>query len=302
MKNNKLGILFAILAALCYSLLNPINKLFANEISPLLSASLLYFGMALTGIIIIIFQLISHKISKEKLLSRQDIPYLLLAIIFHSGSAISLMFGLRYLSSSNASLLASFEIISTSLIAFFLFKENISKYLWIGIFCIFIACIIISLGDIQNIQFSLGSILCLISPISMGFANNFLKKIAHKDPSFTISYLGLGGGLISLIIAFSVGERFTSFIPVISTLSLGIVSYGIALVLFIYAERLIGASKTSAFFSLAPFIAVILSLIIFLEKPNYTFYIGLAIMIIGTIFASLDVIIYEIKARRSKSS
>lgn len=288
MKKSTLGIVFAILAALCYSLVNPINKLINSDISPLFSAFMLYFGTFLVGLIYFLVQIIFKKYQSKDNLEKKDIPYLLLAILFHSGAAISLMFGLTYLSSSNASLLGSFELISTSLIAFLLFKENISKWLWIGIIFIFSACVIISLGDLENLNFSIGSILCLISPICFGFANNFLKKISHKNPAISIGLIGLGGGLISLIVGFIVGERFVSFTPVIIEVSVGMISYGIALVLFIYAERFVGASKTSAFFSLAPFIAIILSLIIFQEVPNYTFYIGLGLLVIGTIFASLD--------------
>jgi len=288
MKKSTLGIVFAILAALCYSLVNPINKLINSDISPLFSASMLYFGTFLVGLIYFLVQIIFKKYQSKDNLEKKDIPYLLLAILFHSGAAISLMFGLTYLSSSNASLLGSFELISTSLIAFLLFKENISKWLWIGIIFIFSACVIISLGDLENLNFSIGSILCLISPICFGFANNFLKKISHKNPAISIGLIGLGGGLISLIVGFIVGERFVSFTPVIIEVSVGMISYGIALILFIYAERFVGASKTSAFFSLAPFIAIILSLIIFQEVPNYTFYIGLGLLVIGTIFASLD--------------
>ena len=291
MKKSSLGIIFAILAALCYSLVNPINKLINNEISPLLSASMLYFGTFLVGAIYFLIQIIFKKYRKEDNLEKKDIPYLLLAILFHSGAAISLMFGLRYLSSSNASLLGSFELISTSLIAFLLFKENISKWLWIGIAFIFAACVIISLGDLENLNFSIGSVLCLISPICFGFANNFLKKISNKNPAVSISFLGLGGGIISLVIGLCVGERFVSFTPALIEMSVGVISYGIALILFIYAERFVGASKTSAFFSLAPFIAIILSLIIFQEIPNYTFYIGLGLLVVGTIFASLDAIL-----------
>lgn len=291
MKKSTLGIVFAILAALCYSLVNPINKLINSDISPLFSASMLYFGTFLVGLIYFLVQIIFKKYQSKDNLEKKDIPFLLLAILFHSGAAISLMFGLTYLSSSNASLLGSFELISTSLIAFLLFKENISKWLWIGIIFIFSACVIISLGDLENLNFSIGSILCLISPICFGFANNFLKKISHKNPAISIGLIGLGGGLISLIVGFIVGERFVSFAPAIIEISVGMISYGIALILFIYAERFVGASKTSAFFSLAPFIAIILSLIIFQEVPNYTFYIGLGLLVIGTIFASLDAIL-----------
>lgn len=291
MKKSTLGIVFAILAALCYSLVNPINKLINSDISPLFSASMLYFGTFLVGLIYFLVQIIFKKYQSKDNLEKKDIPFLLLAILFHSGAAISLMFGLTYLSSSNASLLGSFELISTSLIAFLLFKENISKWLWIGIIFIFSACVIISLGDLENLNFSIGSILCLISPICFGFANNFLKKISHKNPAISIGLIGLGGGLISLIVGFIVGERFVSFTPVIIEVSVGMISYGIALILFIYAERFVGASKTSAFFSLAPFIAIILSLIIFQEVPNYTFYIGLGLLVVGTLFASLDAIL-----------
>lgn len=291
MKKSTLGIVFAILAALCYSLVNPINKLINSDISPLFSASMLYFGTFLVGLIYFLVQIIFKKYQSKDNLEKKDIPFLLLAILFHSGAAISLMFGLTYLSSSNASLLGSFELISTSLIAFLLFKENISKWLWIGIIFIFSACVIISLGDLENLNFSIGSILCLISPICFGFANNFLKKISHKNPAISIGLIGLGGGLISLIVGFIVGERLVSFTPVIIEVSVGMISYGIALILFIYAERFVGASKTSAFFSLAPFIAIILSLIIFQEVPNYTFYIGLGLLVVGTLFASLDAIL-----------
>lgn len=291
MKKSTLGIVFAILAALCYSLVNPINKLINSDISPLFSASMLYFGTFLVGLIYFLVQIIFKKYQSKDNLEKKDIPFILLAILFHSGAAISLMFGLTYLSSSNASLLGSFELISTSLIAFLLFKENISKWLWIGIIFIFSACVIISLGDLENLNFSIGSILCLISPICFGFANNFLKKISHKNPAISIGLIGLGGGLISLIVGFIVGERFVSFTPVIIEISVGMISYGIALILFIYAERFVGASKTSAFFSLAPFIAIILSLIIFQEVPNYTFYIGLGLLVVGTLFASLDAIL-----------
>lgn len=288
MRKDKLGILFAILAALCYALLNPINKLISTDISPLLSASMLYIGTFIIASIVIIVEICLKKIHRDDFLNKKELLYLLLAVIFHVGATISLMFGLREISSTNASLLASFEIISTSLLAFFIFKENISKYLWVGIGFIFVACVIISLGDFENLHFSLGTLLCLISPICFGFASNFLKKVSNKNPAVPTSLLGLSGGVICLLIALICGERFTSFAPVTITVSLGILSYGIALIFFVYAERFVGASKTAAFFCLAPFIAIILSLIIFREIPNYTFFIGLGLLIVGLVFASLD--------------
>ena len=102
MRKSNLGIIFALLAALCYSLVNPINKLIGEDISPLLSTSMLYFGMFAVGIIILLIQIVFKK-QKEESLTKEDIPFLVLATLFHSGAAISLLFGLRYISASNAS-------------------------------------------------------------------------------------------------------------------------------------------------------------------------------------------------------
>ena len=49
-----------------------------------------------------------------------------------------------------------------------------------------------------------------------------------------------------------------------------------------YAQRDLGAAKTSAYYAIAPFIGVALSFIIFREIPGVLFFIALAIMIAGT--------------------
>ncbi len=67
-----------------------------------------------------------------------------------------------------------------------------------------------------------------------------------------------------------------------------IVAYGLSIFFYIYAQRYLGAAKTSAYYALAPFIGVALSLIIFREVPTVSFVIALLIMIAGTYLASTD--------------
>ncbi len=43
---------------------------------------------------------------------------------------ILLMFGVRLGTAANASLLGNFEIVATTIIAFMIFKEKVSKRLW----------------------------------------------------------------------------------------------------------------------------------------------------------------------------
>ena len=71
-----------------------------------------------------------------------------------------------------------------------------------------------------------------------------------------------------------------AWIPLI--LLLGFVAYGLSIVFYIYAQRELGAAKTSAYYAIAPFIGVALSLVIFTEIPSLYFLIALVIMIAGT--------------------
>ena len=63
---------------------------------------------------------------------------------------------------------------------------------------------------------------------------------------------------------------------------LGFVAYGLSIVFYIYAQRELGAAKTSVYYAIAPFIGVALSLLIFMEMPSAGFMVALLVMIAGT--------------------
>ena len=55
----------------------------------------------------------------------------------------------------------------------------------------------------------------------------------------------------------------------------------VSVIFYVYAQREIGAAKTSAYYAVAPFIGVVLSFIVLGERPNLMFFIALAIMVAG---------------------
>ena len=65
-------------------------------------------------------------------------------------------------------------------------------------------------------------------------------------------------------------------------------AYGLSIFFYIYAQRYLGAAKTSAYYALAPFIGTGLSLVIFRDIPDLSFFAALLIMIAGTYFAATD--------------
>ena len=288
MKKEKLiAIVFAILAAVLYALNIPISKILLNDVQPTMMASYLYLG---TGLGVGILFLITKNREKEKTEKyvKKDIPYIIGMIVLDIIAPILLMFGLMDVASSNATLINNFEIVCTSIIALVIFKEAISNKMWFAIFLITIASFVLSIEDIGSFKFSWGAIFVLLATLSWGFENNCTKELSNKNVYSVVTLKGIFSGLGSLIVALILKEDFPSFIYIAYSMILGFVSYGLSIFFYIKAQNKIGASKTSAFYSVAPFIGAFLSFIILKEKLTISFFIGLIIMIISTIIIVND--------------
>ncbi|MEG0806358.1 MAG: DMT family transporter, partial [Lachnospiraceae bacterium] len=221
-------------------------------------------------------------------LTKKELPYTIGMVVLDIAAPIFLMIGLSMTTAANASLLNNFEIVATGVIALFIFKESISKRLWFAIVLVTISSILLSIEDVSSFSFSYGSIFVLLACICWGFENNCTRMISAKDPLQIVVIKGFFSGFGSLIIAFLLGETTTNIGYILATLLLGFVAYGLSIFFYIHAQRELGAAKTSAYYAVAPFIGVALSLAIFRELPSVSFVVALVIMIIGTYFAATD--------------
>lgn len=284
MKINR-SIFYAILAAVLYAISTPISKLLLDTLSPVFIASLLYLGAG-TGMGLI--ALIRKKIGQTtyRKFTKKELPSILGMIGLDVLAPILLMIGLSTSQPENVALLNNFEIVATSLIAFFLFKEVIPKRLRLAILIITFASILLSFEDLNAFKFSIGSIFVLLAALSWGLENNLTRKLSVNDPLMVVVIKGLFSGLGSLIIAFFLKEITLSAPYILITLCLGFVAYGLSIFFYVTAQSTLGAAKTSAFYAFAPFVGAILSLAIFLEIPRYNFYIALILMAIGSYFAA----------------
>lgn len=221
-------------------------------------------------------------------LTKNEMPFIVGMVVVNIGAIIFMMIGLTMTTSANASLLNNFEIVATSLIAFFIFKEEINKRLWIAIALITVSSMLLSIENVSSFSFSIGSIFILFGCACWGVENNCTRMLSVKDPLQVVVIKGLGSGLGSLIIAFILKETANNIGYIIATLLLGFISYGLSIYFYVYAQRELGASKTSAYYAFAPFIRLGLSFVIFFQIPTVSFIIALVIMVVGTYFASTD--------------
>ena len=92
---------------------------------------------------------------------------------------------------------------------------------------------------------------------------------------------GLVAGAANFTIALAIGAHVPVFSTVTMAALLGFFGYGVSLTLFVLALRHIGAARTGAYFSLAPFVGALISVLILGDRLTMQFLIAAALMGVG---------------------
>ena len=298
----KTGIFLAILAAALYAINMPLSKLLLDYMPSTLMAGFLYLGAGLGMGMIALFRKAKKTDKTEARLTKSELPYTIAMILLDIAAPICLLIGLKTEAAANASLLNNFEIVATAVISLMLFKEQISLRLWLGILFVTLSCALLSFEDITSLQFSFGSLFILLACVCWGFENNCTRKISSKDPLQIVLLKGIFSGMGSVTIGFCIGERITVFWSILAVLCVGFVAYGLSIFFYVYAQRLLGAARTSAYYAVAPFIGTLLSLIIFRELPHYIYFIALGVMAIGAWLNANDKPLFKKSTERKRKN
>ena len=279
-------ILFALLAAAFYAINVPLSKLLLRYVGETTMAALLYLG---AGIGIGILSLFNRKDrQRAEKLSKNDLPYVIGMIVLDIAAPILLMLGISKGSSANASLLGNFEIVATTVIALAVFKEAVSKRLWIAIALITFASALLSFEGTESFHFSVGSLFVLLAATCWGLENNCTRKISSKSTYEIVILKGIFSGLGALCIALIRREPLPAFGYIAAALLLGFVAYGLSIFLYVRAQFTLGAAKTSAYYAVAPFIGTLLSFVILRERLSWLYFVALLVMIGGAALVVID--------------
>ncbi|MBE5759277.1 MAG: DMT family transporter [Clostridiales bacterium] len=287
MKTKYTATIFAVLAAALYAINIPLSKYLLGGVEPTMMAAFLYLG---AGLGLFLYSVVFGKEKSASPLTKEELPYTLGMIVLDIAAPILLMLGLLQTSSANASLLNNFEIVATSLIAFFVFREALSKRLAVAIILVTLASAALSFEGKGSFDFNIGSLYVLGAACCWGLENNCTRVLSSKSSVQITTIKGIFSGLGSLIVALIRGEKLPGLLPIAAVLVLGFVSYGLSINFYIKAQKDLGAAKTSAYYSIAPFLGVFFGILIFRENPGIQFYIGLVIMIIATVLMVRDTI------------
>ena len=288
MKTKALAAVFAILAAALYAINVPLSKLLLEHVGTTMMAAFLYLGAGLGLLVYSVAGKAIGRITIKEPLTRKELPYTVAMVVLDIAAPILLMLGIARTNSANVSLLNNFEIVATSLIAFFIFKEVLTRRLCAAILLVTLASIILGFEGAGSFVLNTGSLFVLGACVCWGFENNCTRMISSKSSVEIVIIKGCFSGLGSLLIALLLGEELPSPSWMLRVLLLGFVSYGLSINFYILAQKELGAAKTSAFYSVAPFLGVAFSMLLLGERPDAQFYAALAIMLLATVLMVQD--------------
>ncbi len=260
------GVPLALVSAVLFGASAPFAKLLLGEVSPQLLAGVLYFGAGI-GLAVVHGSRAALGIpAPEAPLRRHDLPWLAAVVLFGGLSGpLLLMLGLSHTSAASGSLLLNLEGLATMLIAWMVFRENVDRRLLLGALAILTGAVVLS-WEGGGVRLDAGAALIAAACLAWGIDNNLTRKLSSADPVVTATIKGLTAGSVNVAIALLLGAAVPPMATVGVAAMVGFLGVGVSLVLFVLALRHLGAARTGAYFSLAPFIGAMIAVTL-LHEP-----------------------------------
>lgn len=281
---------YALLSAALFGASTPFAKILVGEIPPVLLVAFLYLGAA-AGILVIVGLTSSRDEfpAREAAMGRQDIPWLAVAVLAGGVAApILLMYCLETTPAATASLLLNFEAVATTVIAFAVFHESVGRRVWVALAIVTAAGIMLSFQPGAPFALSLGAAGILLACVLWGVDNNATRNVSARNPFQVALVKCSAAGILALLIALATTASVPGIPAIIAALILGFLCYGLSVALFVRSLRDLGAARTGAYFSAAPFIGMVLSLVLFPGIPDLQLVISFLLMLAGVLFLATE--------------
>ncbi len=274
------GVGSALAGAFLFGASTPVAKLLVGSVDPLLLAGLLYGGSGL-GLSLWLGARRMRPGAPRIAFARGDWPWLAGAV-FAGGIAapVLLMLGLAATEASSAALLLNLEGVFTALIAWFAFRENFDRRVLAGM-------VLIVAGGVL-LAWRPGGMLLAWPALAIAGAcllwaldNNLTRRVSAGDAVAIAAVKGVVAGAVNLSLAAALGAAAPAASLALAAGIVGFAGYGVSLALFVVALRQLGAARTAAYFSTAPFIGAALAFALLGESQTPLFWAAALLMAAG---------------------
>ncbi len=275
------GVGTALLAAVLFGLSTPLAKGLLVSESPQVLAGLLYLGSGVGLGALWLYQRMVGA-AGEASLRRADLPWLVGAIGFGGIlGPLLLLVGLAHVAASTASLLLNLEGVLTALLAWVIFRENVDRRIALGMLAIVAGGGILAGNGGFALDGLLGPLAIAGACLCWAIDNNLTQKISGSDPVQITALKGSVAGSVNLTIGLGLASSFPSAPRIAAAMLLGLLGYGLSLVLFVRALRSLGTARTGAYFSTAPFVGAAVSVLLWREPITLSLVSAGGLMAVG---------------------
>ena len=264
-------------AALLFGGSTPFAKAALGDTPPVLMAGLLFLG---SGIGLLAAMLIRDRGWRNFGLPMKHWFWYLLTIgVGGLAAPVLLMEGLARTGAAAASLMLNVETVFTVSLAWFAFRENAGRRVMLGMALIVAGGLALAwpAGGIGT-EGMAGALFIAAACLCWAIDNNLTRKVSDADAMFVACGKGLAAGTINTALAVATGASVPHWPVIGSAMLIGFFGYGVSLALFVVALRGLGAARTGAYFSTAPFIGAALSIAAFGDTVSGGFWTASALM------------------------
>jgi drug/metabolite transporter (DMT)-like permease len=250
-----------------------------GEVAPLVLAGLLYLG---SGVGLLAWRLLRAPAGGTANLCKADLPWLAGAIVAGGivGPAL-LMYGLTRTDAAAASLLLNLEAVFTAVMAWVVFRENVDRRVVLGMVAIVAGSVVLSWSEAPRAGSIAGPLLIAVACLAWAIDNNLTRRVSGGDAVMIAGVKGLVAGAANLTLGLAQGGALPSAGVLAAAGMVGLFGYGVSLVLFVVALRHLGAARTGAYFSVAPFFGAALALLMLNESASMGFWFAALLMALG---------------------
>ena len=221
--------------------------------------------------------------------------FFLLAVLGLVPASVVLAWGTALSTASNAALLYLTVPVLTAVLAIGIVGEKMSPVRWVSLALSLAGVLIISgfdwrHADFRSSRFLAGNLLVLGACAASAFYNVYSKKLLRRFTPLEVLVFGylftaaLSAPVVPLFEPFSTAAvRAYTAQTWLAVLVLSVLSWGLAMVLWMYLLKRLDVSQASVSIYLLPFLGVLLSAVTLKEKITMTMVVGGLITLAGTV-------------------
>lgn len=280
----KKAVFLGILSGLLFGIATPISKLLLDTLSSYTMAGLLYLGAAL---VFLPDMIKNYKADFAPALIKSN-GLKLVGIVVFGGmlGPLFLLAGLKTANASSVSIWLNFELIATAILGVLFFKEHLSRYAVLGIIFTLAAGVVISFNE--NMSGLQSGLLIVLACIAWGVDNHLTAIVDGISSKATTFIKGLVGGIANItigIVFFNTTDLLQS--QSLLALLLGMVAYGLSIVLYISTTHIIGATRGQILFSTSPLWGILGAAVLLGEPIVWTTILSFALLAVGVFFSNV---------------